>query len=100
MEISISKVTYEKINLPDEQVEEIVVSYLKKQLFPAEWIDSQNNLKGDDPNWRHGSSSDIDYGPANAIQMAAWDLLKRIREKQQQERKLKEVREACIQKDR
>jgi hypothetical protein len=98
MEVQISKVSYETINLSDDQVEKIVLAYLKKALLPGEWIDASNNVKGDE-NHRHGSISEINYGPANATQMAAWEMVKQIQENKRQRAKLADVAMRCRQKD-
>jgi hypothetical protein len=96
MEVEISKVSYEKIKLTEDQVEDIVVKYLKNLLLPGEWIDANNNVKGDEDH-RHGSISEINYGPADATQMAAWEMIKRIQENKQQRAKLADVAARTIQ---
>mgnify|MGYP000352530210 CR=1 FL=1 len=98
MDVRISKVSYETINLTNDQVEDIVVKYLKQLLQPGEWIDANNNVKGDDDH-RHGSISEINYGPADATQMAAWEMIKRIEENKRQRAKLADVALRCRQKD-
>lgn len=96
MEVQISKVLYEKIKLSEDQVEDIVVKYLKNLLLPGEWLDVNNNVKSEDE-YRHGSISDINHGPANATQMAAWEMINRIRENKRQKAKLADVAARTIQ---
>jgi len=96
MEIQISKVSYEKINLTEDQVEQIVVKYLKNLLLPGEWIDANNDLNSEDEH-HHGSISHTNHGPANATQMASWEMIKQIQENKRQRAKLADVAARTIQ---
>lgn len=96
MQVQISKVSYETVDITDSQVEDIVLRYLKQLLLPGEWVDANNNLMGDDDD-HHGSITKINYGPADATHIAAWEMIKRIQENKQQRTKLADVAVRTIQ---
>jgi hypothetical protein len=97
MDIEISKVSYEKISLSDEQVMQITIKYLKKLLQPGEWISPNNRLMMEDDH-RHGSPIDRDVGEATEIQLAAWTMLNRLRDLEKEKRMCEDIEKRCRQK--
>ncbi len=79
MQIEYSKQVWEKINLPDTAVNEIAIRKLY-QLLGGEYFLKKDCLYQDDPEWRHGSVTEIKIRKATELDLAILQVLKILKE--------------------
>lgn len=90
MDIEISKTSFETVHLSDNQVSDIAKRYLKKMLYPGEWISADDRLMADEEHY-HGSTNTKDYGAASAKQQAAWIMLLHMQDAEKEKQKSEEA---------
>lgn len=83
MKVKFYKSVLEEINLPEDAVNEVTINRLKQFLNGGEYLREEKGktwLKQDDPDWRHGSVSEVVVREATELDIAVFKVLKALKE--------------------
>jgi hypothetical protein len=74
IEVSMKRMTYERIKLTDEEAMDVAKQYLEKNVLGGNYINKEGFLEDWDAA-PHGSGTTTTYGAPSPLQKAAWDFL-------------------------
>jgi len=81
MKIKYDKVESVELHLPGKAVNEITINRLNELISPGEYLRKKNGkvyLAQDDPDWRHGSISEVQIREATSLDIAVFEVLKAL----------------------
>ncbi len=84
MKITQNRIITEEIHLTEDTVNKVAIDRLCQMLNGGEYLRTDNEkvyLKQDDPDWRHGSVSEVIVREATELDIAVFKVLDELRKK-------------------